>query len=102
MDTVIEQLKASLGDTGRYYEPPEGFDTVDEGQWVQEHKSQRATSIVAHPESGRHFEVHQCRQGSYHTDWYHSQPELGAEVALKKVVVTTEVWTPTTHQEITP
>jgi hypothetical protein len=94
MDTVMKDLKDSLKDNDRYYghDLPDDFEIFEDGDWTQEYKDQLTTDVVKHLPTGRHFEVHQQRSGSYHTDWYYSQAELGSEVHKVTKTVTTEVW----------
>lgn len=92
MDTnLIELLKAACHDDS-FFEAPEGFEEVEEGEWTQDYKYQQSTTIVKHTESGRCFEVHQRRSGSYHTDWYYCEPQVGNEVRKVKKLVEVEQW----------
>lgn len=59
---------------------PDGFTLVEEGDWVSEHKYQMRSDVLRHDQSGRFFAIHQCRSGSYHSDYHDLDPDC------------TEVW----------
>jgi hypothetical protein len=66
---------------------------VVDDDWVQKHKSQYSTCIFRHDPTGKYFAIHNCRQGSYHTDWYYSKPKVN-EVEKVDVVTTITTWVP--------
>jgi len=79
------------------YEDHEDFETVSEGDWTQEHKYQYRDIVVKHLPTNKFFSFYIHRSGSYHTDWYYSYDDEGAELTeVHKVsrTVTVEEWEP--------
>lgn len=71
---------------------PDGdFVEVADGDWTQDCKYQHSETVVQHVPTGRYFEIHNSRSGSYHTDWYYSTAEV-FEVERVEKVVTTVTW----------
>ena len=71
------------------------FEQVEEGEWAQDHKYQHCDFIVKHIPTGKFYEFSISRSGSYHTDWYYSYEDDGADLTeVQKVTktFTREVW----------
>lgn len=100
---TLEQLKAMLDaecldefGQGCYdiehidFEDDHGLRVIEEGDWVQDYKSQYCTTIVKDNE-GNYFQLDNNRQGSYHTDWYYGVPSICQVKRVEKVVTKTVV-----------
>jgi hypothetical protein len=72
------------------YDDVHGLEVVEEGDWVQDYKSQYCTTIVKDNE-GNYFQLDNNRQGSYHTDWYYGVPSVSQVKRVEKVVTKTVV-----------
>ncbi|WP_426101496.1 hypothetical protein [Pseudomonas sp. PSPC3-3] len=71
------------------------LEQVEEGEWTQDHKYQQCDFIVKHLATGKFYSFYVSRSGSYHTDWYYSYEDEGAELhEVQKVTetITREVW----------
>lgn len=62
---------------------PEGFEIIDEGEWVQEHKYQYKEIIFKFED--KFYSLSESRGGSYHTDWYYESEDWGKEVEVTEV-----------------
>ena len=71
---------------------PEDFESVTEGDWIQEHKYQYIDAIVKHKPTETFWEICRNRSGSYHTDWYYGEAHV-AQVEPHEEVVTKTVVT---------
>lgn len=73
----------------------EDFEVIEEGEWTQDCKHQYCDIFVKHLPTGKFYEYSISRSGSYHSDWYYSYEDEGAELAeVQKVTetITREVW----------
>lgn len=89
-------LNISSDDIERvFFENHEDFETIDEGEWVQEHKYQFCEVIVKQLSTERFFRMDVSRSGSYHSDWYYdfSNSELVEVVKTTRTIVVEE-WLP--------
>ncbi len=89
-EEILAQLKAGYEEE---LEVPDGFEVVEEGDWIQDYKYQLCDIYVQHKESGKYFCIQLCRAGSYFSDYEYSDPEFYEVKRLEetKVVVT---WAP--------
>jgi len=62
---------------------PEGFEIVEEGEWIQDYKYQ-CREIVFKFED-KHYSLVESRSGSYHSDWYYSSEDWADEVEVTEV-----------------
>lgn len=77
------------------YDDSEDFEFVEGGNWVQERKCQFRTCIYKHIPTGKYYSTVWSRSGSYHTDWYYSWEDEGAElveVEKREKVITIVEW----------
>lgn len=70
----------------------DGWEVVEDGEWVQEGKYQHIDRVIKHTESGRCFGVSAGRSGSYHTDWYFQYHNDIYEVVQATRTVTETYW----------
>lgn len=81
---MIEEFK-------KLYEEYDGEmdDCVSEGEWVQDYKYQLRDDVYKYKDT--FIQVSQRRSGSYHTDWYYSDPDF-FEVRSEEIVIKKTVW----------
>lgn len=89
-EEILAQLKAGYEEE---LEVPDGFEVVEEGDWIQDYKYQLCDIYVQHKESKKYFCIQLRRSGSYFSDYEYSDPEFYEVNRLEetKVVVT---WMP--------
>jgi len=72
---------------------PEGFEIVEEGEWIQDYKYQGREIIFKFED--KHYSLYESRSGSYHSDWYYGSENWSEEVEVyevEPVEVTTIQW----------
>jgi len=72
---------------------PEGFEIIEEGDWVQDHKYQCREIVFKFEE--KCYSLNESRSGSYHSDWYYESDDWGDEVdayEVEPVETKTVVW----------
>ena len=62
---------------------PEGFEIVEEGEWIQDYKYQ-CREIVFKFED-KHYSLVESRSGSAFTDWYYNSEDWNDEVEVTEV-----------------
>jgi hypothetical protein len=68
------------------------FETVEDGEWVSEHKYELQEKIVLHTPTGKHYAQQNSRSGSYYSDRYY---EYGQDlIEVRQVEVKSLVWLP--------
>ena len=68
----------------------DGITLVEAGDWIENGKYSYRSDIYS-TEDGNHFEIQNSRSGSYHTDYYYSEPDV-CQVKPVVKVITKVVW----------
>lgn len=67
----------------------EGYELIEEGDWVVDGKYQLITIVVKHVETGKYYEYYLSRSGSPFSDYYYSFEDEGAELHEVELVTKT-------------
>ncbi|ARW57498.1 hypothetical protein [Kosakonia phage Kc304] len=96
--TNVEILNEILDDhNGRseYYdfEDSDYLDVDEAEEWTQNHKYQYRQVVYWSTKHNVHVAVNETRSGSYHSDWYYSEPEVSlVEKRQREVTKTITEW----------
>ena len=87
---LVQKLEALYNEDWEVVEDYEKFETIEEGEWVQDYKYQYKEVVVKFDDE--FYQLNFSRSGSYHTDWYYNDTE-GLKVSRQEKVVTQTIVT---------
>lgn len=73
------------------------WELVEDGEWVDNGKWDHCTQVVKELATGKFYEYHLSRSGSYYTDYYYSHEDYLPEIyEVQKVTktITVDEWVP--------
>ncbi|BBC78126.1 ribonucleotide reductase [Escherichia phage EcS1] len=92
--TNAEILKEILEDHNGYsenydFDDTEYLEEIEDDEWTQNHKYQYRNMIYWSHKHNVYIQVCESRSGSYHSDWYYSDPDVYIVEKQEKVVTHT-------------
>ncbi|QQG32236.1 hypothetical protein CkP1_0073 [Citrobacter phage CkP1] len=71
------------------FEDSEYLEEVEDDDWTQDHKYQYRQVVYYSKKHDVYVAVNESRSGSYHTDWYYSEPDVSLVEKQERVVTKT-------------
>lgn len=79
------KIKADIAKDLLFDEDVEGFEVIDDGEWISGGKFESKTVLLKALSTGKFYWLSDSRQGSYHTDYVYDSDYWRDEVELLEV-----------------